>query len=318
METALLSVTSFATIIMLGIAASRLDLISKGADKLISTIVFKLTLPATIIHAFGSTEVLPPMLAIAVVGFACAAIPYVIALLVTRHMPQQDRPLFLFGAGGMNIGCFALPFIQAIFPASSVVTACLIDAGNSIVVTGGSFALTKALLGGEDDPHRLRTMLKRLFSSIPFDCYILLVALALAGIRIPGVVIEFVEPIANANPFLSALHARAHDEHARQRPQAQPLVRGARAARGHEPRALVRRLVLPARRQPHTLRNRHRHLGTHVCPRAPLYALVRWRPWSFRPRGNGQHCNRHHRDARDHHLLRRAVDTLKRRESERA
>mgnify|MGYP000314397769 CR=1 FL=1 len=30
METALLSVTSFATIIALGIAASRLDLISKG------------------------------------------------------------------------------------------------------------------------------------------------------------------------------------------------------------------------------------------------------------------------------------------------
>lgn len=203
METALLSVTSFATIIALGIAASRLDLISKGADKLISTIVFKLTLPATIIHAFGSTEVLPSMLVIVVVGFACAAIPYAVALLATSHMSQQDRPLFLFGAGGMNIGCFALPFIQAIFPASSVVTACLIDAGNSIVVTGGSFALTKALLGGEDDPHRLRTMLKRLFSSIPFDCYILLVALALAGIRIPGVVIEFVEPIANANPFLS-------------------------------------------------------------------------------------------------------------------
>lgn len=203
METALLSVTSFATIIALGIAASRLDLISKGADKLISTIVFKLTLPATIIHAFGSTEVLPSMLVIVVVGFACAAIPYAVALLATSHMSQQDRPLFLFGAGGMNIGCFALPFIQAIFPASSVVTACLIDAGNSIVVTGGSFALTKALLGGEDDPHRLRTMLKRLFSSTPFDCYILLVALALAGIRIPGVVIEFVEPIANANPFLS-------------------------------------------------------------------------------------------------------------------
>ena len=118
--------------------------------------------------------------------------------------------------------------------------------------------------------------------------------------------------------LLKPEHARAHDEHARQRPQAQPLVRGARTARGHEPRALVRRLVLPARRQPHTLRNRHRHLGTHVCPRAPLYALVRWRPWSFRPRGNGQHRNRHHRDARDHHLLRRAVDTLKRRESERA
>ena len=106
MESALLSVLSFATIILLGIAAARFSLIGKSADKLISTIVFKLTLPATIIHAFGTTEVAPAMLGIVLVGFACAAIPYAIAFFVTRHMDACDRPLFLFGAGGMNIGCF--------------------------------------------------------------------------------------------------------------------------------------------------------------------------------------------------------------------
>ncbi|WP_232385507.1 MULTISPECIES: AEC family transporter [Enorma] len=205
MESALLSVLSFVTIILLGIAAARFNLVGKSADKLISTIVFKLTLPATIIHAFGTTEVAPAMLGIVLVGFACSAIPYAIAFFVTRHMDACDRPLFLFGAGGMNIGCFALPFIQAIFPASSVVTVCLIDAGNSIVVTGGSFALTKALLSGDAEGHRGRAMAKRLFSSIPFDCYIVLIAFVLLGIRVPDAVISFVEPIANANAFLSLL-----------------------------------------------------------------------------------------------------------------
>ena len=203
MATALLSVLSFVTIIVLGICAARFGFIGKDANQLISTIVFKLTLPATIIHAFGSTEVSVAMLSIVAVGFACAAIPYVVAFLMTSRMPDQKRPLFLFGAGGMNIGCFALPFIQAIFPASSVVTVCLIDAGNSIVVTGGSFALTKALLGDASEPHRLRAMFKRLFSSVPFDCYVVLIACVIAGISIPQPIIEFVAPIANANAFLS-------------------------------------------------------------------------------------------------------------------
>ena len=203
MQAALLSVFSFVVIILLGIAAARFGVIGKDADRLISTIVFKLTLPATIIHAFGSTEVHPAMLGIVLIGFLCAALPYLAALLITRGMPAEDRPLFLFGAGGMNIGCFALPFIQALFPASCVVTVCLIDAGNSIVVTGGSFALTKALLGKRGEEHRLRAMAKRLFSSVPFDCYFVLIAFVIAGVRVPEPVISFVEPIANANAFLS-------------------------------------------------------------------------------------------------------------------
>ena len=79
----------------------------------------------------------------------------------------------------------------------------IVRAGNSIVVTGGSFALTKALLSGDAEGHRGRAMAKRLFSSIPFDCYIVLIAFVLLGIRVPDAVISFVEPIANANAFLS-------------------------------------------------------------------------------------------------------------------
>lgn len=203
MGAALLSVLSFVTIIILGMAAARIGLVGKGADKLISNIVFKLTLPATIIHAFGSSGLEMSMLLLVVVGFLCAAIPYLVTFALTARLDSRDRVLFLFGSGGMNIGCFALPFIQALFPAQCVVAACMFDAGNSIVVTGGSYALTKTLLGDASDEHPLRTIAKRLLSSIPFDCYLALVALSLLGIQIPSAVIEFVEPVANANTFLS-------------------------------------------------------------------------------------------------------------------
>lgn len=203
MGSALLSVLSFITIIVLGIAASRTGLLGQGADQLISNLVFKLTLPATIIHAFGSTEFQFSLLLLVLVGFLCSAIPYLVTFLITMRTDPRDRVLYLFGSGGLNIGCFALPFVQALFPPSCVVAVCMFDAGNSIVVTGGSYAVTKTLIVGEREDHALRTIAKRLFSSIPFDCYVALVLLALAGIQIPQVVIDFVEPISNANTFLS-------------------------------------------------------------------------------------------------------------------
>lgn len=203
MDSALISVVSFVFIILLGLAAARVGGIGRGADTLISRIVFRLTLPAAIINAFGSADFQPQLLLLVVAGFACTALPYLVALAVFRRAPAEDRAYYLLNVGGMNIGCFALPFIQALFPASGVVAACMFDAGNSIMSTGGSFALTKTLLGQDHDEHPVRTICRRLFSSTPFDCYVVLIALGIAGVRLPQVIIDLTAPIANANAFLS-------------------------------------------------------------------------------------------------------------------
>lgn len=203
MGSVLLKVASFVTIILIGIFAARSGTLGKGADKFVSKVVFNLTLPAAVIHALGAAEFSFAYLMAVPLGFVCAALPYVVTFIVQRKRPREDRVLGLFCSGGMNIGCFALPFVQAVFPPAGAVVTCMFDAGNSIVVTGGSYALTSTLLADQRDPHLVRTMLKRLFSSAAFDCYVVLIVLALAGVAIPDAVIQFTEPIANANIFLS-------------------------------------------------------------------------------------------------------------------
>lgn len=44
-----------------------------------------------------------------------------------------------------------------------------------------SFALTKKLLGQDGDERPVLTILRRLFSSTPFDCYVVLIALVMWG-----------------------------------------------------------------------------------------------------------------------------------------
>ena len=44
---------------------------------------------------------------------------------------------------------------------------------------------------------------KRLFSSVPFDLYCVLIIVSLLGVTIPEQVVSFIEPISNANSFLA-------------------------------------------------------------------------------------------------------------------
>ena len=51
----------------------------------------------------------------------------------------------------------------------------------------------------------LKFVVKRLFSSLPFDAYLILIVLAVFDIQIPQQVVAFTEPIANANAFCAML-----------------------------------------------------------------------------------------------------------------
>ena len=203
MDLVLIKVSSFVVIILAGILVGRSGKLGKGTGEAISKIVFNFTLPAAIIHAFGSADFTPHMLTLVPLGVVCTMGPYLLSLVFSRNAEREDRILYLMNISGFNIGSFGLPFVQAFFPASTVVAACMFDAGNALMMTGGTFALTRVFVSEEKLDHPILSVLKRLASSVPFDSYLILIALAVFGIRIPEAVVLFTEPMANANGFLS-------------------------------------------------------------------------------------------------------------------
>lgn len=202
----IVKVSSFVLIILVGIAAARSGKFGQGADRLISKIVFNLTLPCAIVRAFQSAELEPALLGLIVVGFLANVIPFFASLLIYRRRPLEERIFQQANVCGLNIGCFALSFVQAFFPATGVVATCLFDAGNSLMGTGGTWALIRSLVLGTDHDRisdRLRVFARTLFSSVPFDCYVVLIVMGLAGARLSEQVITLISPIADANAFLS-------------------------------------------------------------------------------------------------------------------
>lgn len=202
----LAKVASFVVIILIGVAAGHSGKFGEGADRLISKIVFNLTLPCAIIRAFEASELDRSLLPLIALGFVANALPFFLSLAAYANKSQEERVLQQSNVAGFNIGCFALAFVQAFFPAQGAVATCLFDAGNSLMCTGGTWALIRACVLGTDYQcfrDKAKVFARALFSSVAFDCYVVLIVMGLFGLRIPPVAITLIDPIANANSFLA-------------------------------------------------------------------------------------------------------------------
>lgn len=202
----LAKVASFVVIILIGTAAGHSGKFGEGADRLISKIVFNLTLPCAIIRAFEASELDRSLLCLIALGFIANAVPFFLSLFVYAGKPKDERILQQSNVAGFNIGCFALAFVQAFFPVQAAVATCLFDAGNSLMCTGGTWALIRACVLGTDYQclrDRAKVFARALFSSVSFDCYVVLIFMGLFGLRIPQQAITLIDPIANANSFLA-------------------------------------------------------------------------------------------------------------------
>lgn len=203
MLTVFIKVAAFVTIIVAGYVGGHTGRLDKSTGSILSKIVFNFTLPCAVINAFGSAEFSHDLLWLFVVGVVFNFVSYFGMLAFVRNDERTDRILYLCNISGYNIGCFALPFVLAFFPPTQAVAICLFDAGNSIMMSGGTYALTSVLAGEEKPAHPLRLVAKRLFSSVTIDAYLVMVLLAVAGIGIPAEVVQFTAPMANANAFLA-------------------------------------------------------------------------------------------------------------------
>lgn len=171
--------------------------------EVISKIVLNFTLPIAVMHAFAALSEGSDYLLIILIGFLCALLPLLVIYLLSKRQERNQRVFAMINIAGYNIGCFGLPIIQSFFGPSAGAIACLFDIGNAMMMTGGSYALTTTLLKINGEKEDIKDMIKRIFSSIPLDTYLILLGLMILHIQLPHFLLEITKPIANANAFLA-------------------------------------------------------------------------------------------------------------------
>jgi malate permease and related proteins len=166
--------------------------------------VLNITLPAAVITGFANFDMNMSLMFVVLLGFLCNVIMVSLGLLAGTKNACNTKAFYMLNFSGYNIGCFVLPFVQNFLGPLGVVTTCMFDSGNSIMCTGGTYAAT-ASVAKVDEKNNIGGLVEKLFSSVPFDIYLLMLLFSLLEIHFPTVILNFCSLIAGANSFLAML-----------------------------------------------------------------------------------------------------------------
>ena len=141
------------------------------------------------------------------IGFCGNLLMIAWGFILTRYQTNAAKIFYVFNLAGYNIGCFTLPFAQSFLGPFAVVATCMFDVGNSIMCTGGTYALTSGLVhtGEKYEPVNLRSIAAKLLGSVPFVVYMLMLVCAVLQLHLPQPVYTLTGLIGGANTFLSML-----------------------------------------------------------------------------------------------------------------
>jgi len=201
----LLKPMSYVLVIVLGYVLKRTGFIARSDQKLLSKIMFNVTLPCTIIQGFAGFERDASLFLLAIIGFLFALLPVVYMYVTSRGLDKALRAYRMINISGYNVGCFSLPLLEAFFGSTGVVVACLFDAGNAVMMTAGIYAMTSTLLKTGGSKEGAKDILMKFLSSLPFDSYMIMFALTLLNVTIPDFVFELTRPAGQANGFFAML-----------------------------------------------------------------------------------------------------------------
>lgn len=133
MEEALFKVLSFITFIMLGYLLRRLSFLKAETFRVLSGIVFYITLPCIIITSINGVPVTSEMLWLVALGALCNVLMVATGYGMTHGKARQERAFSMLNLSGYNIGTFAMPFVAGFLPPTGFLATCLFDAGNAIL-----------------------------------------------------------------------------------------------------------------------------------------------------------------------------------------
>ena len=147
------------------------------------------------------------MLLIVFLGFLANVAMLGYAWFLTRkETDEKKRDFWRINMCGYSIGPLAVPYIQAFYPTTGLMTAFMFDVGNVIMSGGGTFAI---LAGSHEKQRSLLNVLKviggKMVRSGPLMTFALVVSMSAVGLRFPDEVTTITKVGAQANTMLAMI-----------------------------------------------------------------------------------------------------------------
>ena len=189
MEELLTKSVGFLLLIALGFGGKKVGLFRVEDRFVLSKVMLYITMPCLFISFFEDFTPTPTLILMFVLGIVSNLLLCYTGLFFARKKSGTEKALYMLNCSGNNIGAFAIPIIATIFPSAAVIATSMYDIGNSIMAAGGTYALAA---GYTDKARGMRweAFFRRLFSSVPFDTYLIMLLLSLLHVHFPAAVYE--------------------------------------------------------------------------------------------------------------------------------
>ena len=192
-------------IIALGYFIKRLNIVKTEDSGVLSSIILNITLPALVIKTFSTVEIDFALGILPLINIAYGAIMVLVALLAFRKEKRQTRGVMSMVLPGMNIGIFMYPLAEFIWGQDAVRYFAMFDMGNAIILFGACYSLAAIFSTDEKNKIDVKYITKKLTHSIPLIVYMLTLAINLAGLKFPAIIIDVSSILSRANMPLSFL-----------------------------------------------------------------------------------------------------------------
>lgn len=193
----------FLCIMALANLLKRKRVFSEDDAKVLGKIALNITLPAAIIASFDTFKMDYSLFFLILIGIVTNLILMALSFATMRKQSDSMKAFALLNGATYNIGNFSFPMVQTLFGAPGLVAAALFDLGNALMTTGFTYSVASSVAGGKRPG--AKDIVAKLFSSIPFLAYLVMIMLTFLNLSLPRFLVEWMQAVGKANPVIAML-----------------------------------------------------------------------------------------------------------------
>ena len=191
-------------LIALGYLLKRINFIKSADSQVLSTLVLNVTLPSLVIVNLNSANLDLSFSILPIMMIIYGVLAKVIMIALFRKYDNHVKGSVGMMAASLNIGLFAYPLVETIWPKNGMIYFGMADIGGAIIMFGVTYFVGSYYSEGSDQ-FNFKFLGKKLISSVPLVTYIVMFILNMANIHLPKASIDFFTIISKANMPLSMI-----------------------------------------------------------------------------------------------------------------
>lgn len=191
-------------LIALGYLLKRINFIKSADSQVLSTLVLNVTLPSLVIVNLNSANLDLSFSILPIMMLIYGILAKVIIVALFRKYDNHVKGSVGMMAASLNIGLFAYPLVETIWPENGMIYFGMADIGGAIIMFGVTYFVGSCYSEGSDQ-FNFKFLGKKLISSVPLVTYIVMFILNMANIHLPKASIDFFTIISKANMPLSMI-----------------------------------------------------------------------------------------------------------------